>query len=63
MADARDPSALMRHAIQAGDWKLVELIARRLCGQPGVPTRAGFRAYQSLCLRLGLVERQDYHRG
>jgi len=63
MTDARDPSALARHAVQAGDWKLVELIARRLAGQPSDPSSAARRAYQSLCLRLELVERQDYHRG
>ena len=30
MSDAHDPAALVRHAVQAGDWRLVELIARML---------------------------------
>ena len=30
MPDAHDPAALVRHAAQAGDWRLVELIARML---------------------------------
>ena len=34
MSDAHDPAALVRHAVQAGDWRLVELIARMLSGQP-----------------------------
>jgi len=32
MPDAHDPATLVRHAAQAGDWRLVELIARMLAG-------------------------------
>ena len=32
MPDAYDPTALVRHAVAAGDWRLVELIARMLAG-------------------------------
>ena len=32
MPNAHDPAALVRHAVQAGDWRLVELIARILAG-------------------------------
>ena len=44
MPDAHDPAALVRHAVQAGDWRLVELIARMLGGQSsaqslGAPAR------------------------
>ncbi len=55
MSDAHDPAALVRHAVQAGDWRLVELIARMLAGQSsarslgarGAPTR-------TLVVKLGL---------
>ena len=33
MSDAHDPAALVRHAVQTGDWRLVELIARMLAGR------------------------------
>jgi hypothetical protein len=59
MTDTRDPAALLRHAIQAGDWPLVALIARALNQQRGEPSQTGRRAYRSLCLRLGLTERRD----
>lgn len=62
MAHTRDPSALVRHAIQAGDRTLVELIARRLSRQPSKPSRAARRAYRSLCLQLGPNDPRDYHR-
>lgn len=62
MPDTRDPSALVRHAIQAGDWKLVELLARTLGGCRTLPHRGAQHAYARLCLKLGLTEPRDYHR-
>jgi hypothetical protein len=55
MSDARDPTALVRHAIQAGDWRLVELIARMLNGQPSPPSQGARRAYGTLVVKLGLA--------
>jgi hypothetical protein len=55
MPDARDPTALVHHAIQAGDWRLVELIARRLNGQPTPPSQGARRAYGTLVVKLGLA--------
>ena len=54
MPDAHDPAALVRHAVQAGDWRLVELIARILSGQPSAPNRGARRAYGTLVEKLGL---------
>ncbi len=54
MPDAHDPAALMLHAVQAGDWRLVELIARILGGQPTSPDRGARRAYATLVDKLGL---------
>jgi hypothetical protein len=54
MADAHDPAALVRHAVQAGDWRLVELIARMLSGQPSAPSLNARRAYGTLVVKLGL---------
>jgi hypothetical protein len=61
MPDAHDPAALMRHAIQAGDWRLVELIARTLSGQGLTP--GARRAYCTLVAVLGLADPANYHRG
>lgn len=61
MRDVHDPMALVRHAVQAGDWRLVELIARVLGGRSVVPSTAGHRAYASLVRTLGLAG--DYHPG
>ena len=63
MSDAHDPAALMRHAIQAGDWRLVELIARMLSGQPRGLTPGARRAYCTLVAMLGLADPANYHRG
>jgi hypothetical protein len=52
MPDVRDPSALMRHAVQAGDWRLVELIARILNGRASRGGRCARSAYSTLCLSL-----------
>ncbi len=54
MPDAHDPAALVLHAVQAGDWRLVELIARILSGQPSTPNLSAHRAYGTLVVRLGL---------
>jgi hypothetical protein len=63
MADAHDPAALVRHAEQAGDWRLVDLITRMLSGQSSVPATAGRRAYAALVLKLGLSgDAAEYHR-
>jgi hypothetical protein len=64
MADAHDPAALVRHAAQAGDWRLVELIARILNGQPTARPTAARRAYVTLVPKLGLTgDPGNYHRG
>ena len=54
MPNAYDPAALVRHAVQAGDWRLVELIARMLGGQPSSPSLGARRAYGTLVAKLGL---------
>ena len=54
MSDAHDPTALVRHAVQAGDWRLVELISRMLGGQPTTPSLSARRAYGTLVVKLGL---------
>ena len=55
MPDAHDPAALLHHAIQAGDWRLVELIARILGGQPSTPSLGVRRAYGTLVAKLCLT--------
>jgi len=56
MTDARDPRALVRHAAEAGDWRLVELVARVLAGRSVGSLGAARRAYRTLAVRLGLRE-------
>ena len=64
MSDAHDPAALVRHAVQAGDWRLVELIARMLGGQPSPPSLGARRAYGTLVVKLGLSgSPANYDRG
>jgi hypothetical protein len=64
MPDAHDPAALVRHAAQAGDWRLVCLIARVLSGRSATRATAARRAYATLVLELGLVgDGGDYDRG
>jgi hypothetical protein len=55
MAAVRDPTALARHAVQAGDWRLVELVARMLGGQSNPPPLAARRAHVTLVVKLGLT--------
>jgi hypothetical protein len=63
MPDIHDPPALVRHAVDAGDWRLVELIARLLRGDPAVSSPAARRAHAALIERLGLAgESADYDR-
>jgi hypothetical protein len=64
MPDAHDPAALVRHAADAGDWRLVCLLARLLGGRPGAPPPPARRAYATLVLKLGLAaDLCNYHRG
>jgi hypothetical protein len=63
MANTHDPPALVRHAVDAGDWRLVELIARLLTGVPSASSPAARRAHAALVERLGLAgESADYDR-
>lgn len=64
MPDAHDPAALVRHAAQAGDWRLVALITRILDGRANaLPASTGHRAYATLVLKLGLARGSgEYHR-
>jgi hypothetical protein len=63
MPDAHDPAALVRHAVQAGDWRLVELIARLLGGVPTGRPGSARRAYGTLAVKLGLAsDSGDYDR-
>jgi hypothetical protein len=61
--DAHDPAALVRHAAQAGDWRLVHLITRLVSGRSSVPSAAALRAYATLVLKLDLAgDLCNYHR-
>ena len=63
MPDAYDPTALVRHAVAAGDWRLVELMARRLSGAPIIGRVGARRAYETLVVVLGLAcDSGDYDR-
>ena len=55
MSDAHDPAALVRHAVQAGDWRLVELVARLLGGASTGSHGSARRAYETLAVKLGLA--------
>ena len=55
MTDVRDPMALLRHAAQVGDWRLLEAVARLLSGCAARHTVAADRAYGSLVVLLGLA--------
>jgi hypothetical protein len=64
MAHARDPAALVRDAAEAGDWRLVELIARVMSRRPLPSASWGRRVYAVLVSKLGLTTgADDYHRG
>jgi hypothetical protein len=62
MNDIRDPTALVRHAVQVGDWRLVELLARRLSDRFTGQTTVAHRAYGTLVGKLGLGDPDNYHR-
>jgi hypothetical protein len=63
MPNAHDPAALLRHAVQAGDWRLVELIARILAGATTARHGSARRAYETLAVKLGLApDSGDYDR-
>ena len=59
MSDIRDPAALIRHAVQVGDWQLLDrVLVGDLMGQAAVAQRA----YYTLVVRLGLGDPGNYHR-
>jgi hypothetical protein len=61
--DAHDPAALVRHAAQSGDWRLVYLIGRILSGHSTTYSTASRRAYATLVLKLDLAgDLGTYHR-
>jgi hypothetical protein len=62
MSDVRDPAALVRHAAEVGDWRLVELLAHVLGGRPSGRLLTARRAYCTLVLLLGLSEPGGYDR-
>jgi hypothetical protein len=63
MTDAYDPAALVRHAAQARDWRLVYLITQILSGRSSTRSTAALRAYATLVLKLGLAgDPGNYHR-
>ena len=63
MADPHDPAALVRHAVQAGDWRLVHLIAQLLDGRTDASPATARRAYASLVVKLGITgDPGNYHR-
>jgi hypothetical protein len=62
MSDTRDPAAVLRHAVQVGDWRLAELLARLLAGEFNGQTSVAQRAYDTLVVRLGLGDPGNYHR-
>jgi hypothetical protein len=61
MTDSRDPWALLHHAVRAGDWRLVELLAGWLRRSQPPEEDGTRRAYDTLVIRLGLGEPGDYH--
>jgi hypothetical protein len=63
MPDAHDPAALVRHAAQAGDWRLAYLIGRILSGHSTAHSTASRRAYATLVRKLDLAgDVGNYHR-
>ncbi len=55
MLDQHDPHALIRHAADAGDWRLVELLARVLTDRVHCRSPGTHRAYLALVRQLGLM--------
>ena len=62
MSDTRDPAAVIRHAVQVGDWRLAELLARVLSGGSTGQTAVARRAYDTLIIQLRLSDPGNYHR-
>ncbi len=56
MSEYHDPQAIARHAAEVGDWRLVELIGRRLSRGMYRKQPAAHRAYATLAVRLGLID-------
>ena len=56
MGEYHDPQAIVRHAAEVGDWRLVELIGRLLSRGVNRKQRAAHRAYATLAARLGLID-------
>jgi hypothetical protein len=55
MADLHDPTALVRHAIESGDWRLAELLLGLLSSERGSGLGAVGRVYLTLTRELGLA--------
>jgi hypothetical protein len=60
MADTRDLAAIMRHAADAGDRPLLLLLARRVA-PAALRSASTTRAYATLAVRLGLIDRPGAH--
>jgi hypothetical protein len=56
MPEFHDPRAVVRHAADARDWRLVELLGRILNQRARGQQRAAHRAYMTLAVKLGLVD-------
>jgi hypothetical protein len=56
MPEFHDPRAIVRHAADVGDWRLVELLGRLLTRGAHTQQRAARRAYVTLAVKLGLVD-------
>jgi hypothetical protein len=56
MPEFHDPRAVVRHAVDVGDWRLVELLGRLLTRGVGARQQAAHRAYLTLAVKLGLVD-------
>jgi len=61
MPEHRDPIAVIRHAVQARDWRLVELAARLLAAREARDRPVARRALSTLVRRLGLNGRAEHH--
>jgi len=56
MPESHDPRAIVRHAADARDWRLVELLGRILNQGARGQQRAARRAYATLAIKLGLAD-------
>ncbi len=62
MPDVHDPTALIRHAAQNGDRRLVELVQARSTARPPTPLPGADRACRELVQILGLAGTAGYDR-